>query len=460
MRWWQRLRTLYAVRAARDEDTRRTCRVVMVVAAVMAAFVTLAIFTVPIDEVSRRTWFVVFLGLPAGAAAFALGSQSRDRPAVALMTAYLFLAVTYVVMTDGPLGQRFGLMIVAVLAVGSVSRTWVTVTLAMLFVIEVLAIAWSERVQALAEIGGLLQAPHAPFLRQVLLVGGLIFLLRRTYDRLYAEVGRQEDARKATLAETGKLNDSLERLADERTQHLSATRDRVAAIANDVAVDLQSEIDLIHDKLARVRRSTVVTDPERLADLGKATLAAQRLSAMVANLVGHARLGRVALNPREIDMNALAHDVVEQSRSSPEGARVAWTVEALPATRGDPVLIRSVLENLVANAVKFSARRAHPEVHIGYAGGELPGPLVSGQDGRYFVEDNGAGFDPGYSDRLFAPFQRLHSRGEYEGQGIGLANVRSIVERHGGDVVAWGAVDGGARFSFSLPSTRKAARPS
>jgi signal transduction histidine kinase len=437
-------RGLFAVHGARDEDVRRSCSVVMMMSTLLMAFLLLSIATSR-GHVSSLSVAAVYLGVPVSAAAFTLARQGRQRPAATVLTSYLVAGVMYICLTDGQHSQRFGLMSLAVLAAGSVVPGWLTLLIAAGFVGLAAAIDTVPAVQALARPGWFDQSAHIPFLRQSALCGFVVFFLRRGYDQLYAEVCRQDAGRKAALEETRRLNESLERMASERTQHLSTTRDRVASISNDVAVDLQGDIDRIRDMLAEVRARTRVTDPERLADLTKATLAAARLDEMVANLVEHARLGRVALALQPLDMNALARQVIEQARASPEGARVNFILHPLPGASGDPVLVRSVLENLVANAVKFSARHPSPAVTIGHATAQDHHHL------HYYVEDNGAGFDPHYADRLFSPFQRLHSRADFEGQGIGLANVRSIVERHGGAVAASGHVDGGARFTFSLP---------
>jgi light-regulated signal transduction histidine kinase (bacteriophytochrome) len=116
----------------------------------------------------------------------------------------------------------------------------------------------------------------------------------------------------------------------------------------------------------------------------------------------------------------------------------------MPAVRGDHALLRQVFANLFANAVKFTSHRAMPEIEMGCT------PDTNGET-VIFVRDNGAGFNPRFANKLFGVFQRLHSAAEFEGTGIGLANVQRIIRRHGGRAWAEGVVDGGATFSFSIP---------
>jgi len=150
------------------------------------------------------------------------------------------------------------------------------------------------------------------------------------------------------------------------------------------------------------------------------------------------------LTKNDIKLDDLVRDTLGDFQAETEARKITWTVQPLPAVQADPDLLRMVLVNLMSNAVKFTSTRAEPKITIGCSANEKSETVV-------FIKDNGAGFDPTYAHKLFGVFQRLHSADEFEGTGIGLANVQRIILRHGGRVWAEGRVDGGATFYFSLP---------
>jgi light-regulated signal transduction histidine kinase (bacteriophytochrome) len=142
-------------------------------------------------------------------------------------------------------------------------------------------------------------------------------------------------------------------------------------------------------------------------------------------------------------MDALVAEVIRKLDMEVGERTIKWRIGALAPARGDPTMMRLVFQNLIANAIKFTRERETGLIEIGCAPGAA--------ENIYFVRDNGVGFDEAYVSKLFGVFQRLHRVEEFEGTGIGLANVRRIVERHGGRVWAQGKVDEGATVSFALP---------
>jgi PAS domain S-box-containing protein len=171
---------------------------------------------------------------------------------------------------------------------------------------------------------------------------------------------------------------------------------------------------------------------------------AVRLADMVRGLLDLSRLGRAPLEFAPVDLAALAEEVIEDLRRACE-YRGEIHLAPLPRCRGDARLLRQVLQNLIANAMKFSRLAARPRIELG-------ADRLADGGVEYCVRDNGCGFDMRYAARLFDVFQRMHSQSQYEGNGIGLATVRRIVERHGGTVRADSAVGRGAAFYFMLPT--------
>jgi signal transduction histidine kinase len=180
--------------------------------------------------------------------------------------------------------------------------------------------------------------------------------------------------------------------------------------------------------------------------LKKVTESAHRMGELIERLLQFSQLSRQPLRKQRVAMKPLVAEVVDELCKMPDGSAATAQVNIgpLPDSVGDPVLLRQVFVNLVANALKFSRQRHPPLIEIG--GREADGNAF------YFVRDNGAGFDMQYVSHLFGVFQRLHSAEQFEGTGIGLSLTQRIVERHGGRIWAEAAVDQGATFHFSLPA--------
>jgi PAS domain S-box-containing protein len=172
--------------------------------------------------------------------------------------------------------------------------------------------------------------------------------------------------------------------------------------------------------------------------------ASQRMGRLIDELLQFSRLGRSEIHRNPVNLNQVIDDACKELEPELRGRTIIWNIATLPMVTADRPMLRQVLENLIANALKFTRNRTEAVISIG---------TRPAKDGSlaFFVEDNGAGFDMRYYDKLFQVFQRLHGEDEFEGIGIGLANVRRIVERHGGEVWAEGEVGKGATFYFSLP---------
>jgi light-regulated signal transduction histidine kinase (bacteriophytochrome) len=168
---------------------------------------------------------------------------------------------------------------------------------------------------------------------------------------------------------------------------------------------------------------------------------AHKASALIDALLAYSRLCRKPFNPTTVDMEALASEKAEEFKADEKG--VKFSIDSMPQAWGDQEILGIILEQLLSNAVKFSKRQKSPAIRI--SGRQENGSTI------YSVRDNGVGFDPKYSSRLFGVFVRLHHDKEFEGRGIGLAAVQHLVHRHGGKVWTEAKVNGGATFSFSLP---------
>ena len=171
---------------------------------------------------------------------------------------------------------------------------------------------------------------------------------------------------------------------------------------------------------------------------------AQRMGALIDDLLTFSQLSRSPLNKQAVDHGALVQDALKDMSAQQEGRQIEMRLGGLPPCQGDPALLKQVWLNLLSNALKYSRDRKPALIEVGWLGNK------GNDEGIYFVRDNGTGFDMRYARKLFGVFQRLHRAEDFEGTGVGLAIVQRIVHRHGGRVWAEAEVDRGATFYFTL----------
>ncbi|ADV68263.1 ATP-binding protein [Deinococcus maricopensis] len=248
------------------------------------------------------------------------------------------------------------------------------------------------------------------------------------------------EALHARSLEVERQNTALE----DRAQALHAANAELDAFALTVAHDLRSPVRHIINFLGLLRSTLDTTaTPRSTRYLDVIEEAAERMRTLIEALLAFSRTAQQPLHLTPVDLDALVTATRVDLAPELAGRDVTWTVNALPSVMADQDLLRQVMTNLLSNAVKYT--RGTPDAQI-----EVRAE-ARGAEWAVTVRDNGAGFDPAYAERLFGAFQRLHRQDEFEGTGVGLANVRRIVERHGGHVWAQGRAGEGATFGFSLP---------
>ena len=254
-------------------------------------------------------------------------------------------------------------------------------------------------------------------------------LLRKEIETAEARAAQElAETRAALVDELEQKNRELEAFSYSVSHDLRAPLRHISGFAELLLRDHASQLD----EKGRPRLSAIAAS-------------AHRMGQMIDDLLAFSRMGRTELQRSNVDLNGLMQGVLEDLEEEARGRRIRWIIGRLPEVEGDPSMLRLALINLIGNAIKYTGTREEAVIEVGVLEDSPEGAVV-------FVRDNGVGFDMEYAGKLFGVFQRLHLPDEFPGTGIGLANVRRIIQRNGGKTWAEGAVDQGATFYFSLPS--------
>jgi len=244
-----------------------------------------------------------------------------------------------------------------------------------------------------------------------------------------------------------KANEELEQKVQKRTEQLEDANHQLESFAYSVSHDLRTPLRTIAGYAAILKEdySSKMNDQEfdRLADV--VINGAKRMDQLITDLLEFSKLGRKELAIAKVDIHKLVKSVLDELLSLEPARKVDCNLMTLEPATGDYSLLRQVWENLISNALKYSRKKEYTKIDI----------TCTTANGMicYSVADNGCGFDMNYVNKLFGVFQRLHKVTEFEGTGVGLALVKNIINRHGGKIWVEAAVDKGAKFSFTLPSS-------
>lgn len=314
----------------------------------------------------------------------------------------------------------------------------------------------AERTVALREANGRLAEQNAETTRKAAALQASEERYRRLSAELEARVRARTEELERQVADSARLNAELHhsqaelsRIAacvQESNARLLTANHELEAFSYSVSHDLRAPLRNISgfiELLLRRLRGKIDTECDR--QLGIVVAEAHRMGLLIDDLLQFARISRVELRREPVDLAALLGEYRAALTTEIGERAIEWVVGPLPLVLGDRGLLLQVIANLVGNAVKFTGRQPQARIEIGSLEDGQPGGRAT-----FYVRDNGAGFDPKYSDKLFGVFQRLHSARDFEGTGIGLANVRRVIERHDGRVWAQGRPGEGATFFFTL----------
>ncbi len=264
-------------------------------------------------------------------------------------------------------------------------------------------------------------------------------------SELIDSLEQQIAQRKRAEAKLSEYHEHLEDLVRERTMELETANKELEGFTYSVSHDLRAPLRHIDGfiKLLQAKVEAVLDEQSRHY-MDNISDAAQKMGRLIDGLLSFARMGHHAMSVQPVALGPLVQDIIRELEPDTAGRNIDWRIGGLPVVSGDEAMLRLVLVNLISNALKYTRCRRQARIEIGSQPGQDSETVM-------FVRDNGAGFDMAYADKLFGMFQRLHHSDEFEGTGIGLANVHRIMTRQGGRTWATGELHHGATFYFALP---------
>jgi signal transduction histidine kinase len=267
--------------------------------------------------------------------------------------------------------------------------------------------------------------------------GDELSFLVKSFNEMLGQIQNRDRALEASRVE-------LEQRVEERTAELSATNKELEAFSYSVAHDLRGPLQHINNIgfLLQHSASQGLSAEGRLL-VDRLLEGSKRMSVLIDDLLNLSRASSHPLHRRPIDLSHLVETITARLEAEKDGRNVRFDVARGAHVFADEGLMEVVLDNLIGNAWKYTSKLESALIQFGYT--DENGETI------FYVRDNGAGFNPRYGDRLFRPFQRLHSQSEFTGTGVGLATAYRIITRHGGKIWARGDVDKGATFYFTVP---------